>query len=84
LRDRDGDFVNELLRPGVERPPLRAELEARALTPCQLELVDEIVQDAERIELGFLIRRSDGVGVPVGADNSDSGLLRGGGVLVGW
>jgi hypothetical protein len=52
------------LRVGAERASSWCELEGGASAASEFELVDQLVEEAERVELCFLVGRSDGVGVP--------------------
>ena len=62
--DRGGDVGEEALRVGAERSSSRCELEGGVLAAGEFELVDQVVEEAERVELGFLVGRSDRIGVP--------------------
>jgi len=55
--DRGGDVGEEALRVGAERSSSRCELEGGVLAAGEFELVDQVVEEAERVELGFLVGR---------------------------
>jgi hypothetical protein len=62
--ERGGEFAEQALRVGAQRSSFWRQLQAAVLAAGESELIDQVVEQPERVKLGFLVGRADGRCVP--------------------